>query len=304
MTESANTLNSSGGTAVTGWRRYYRPPFIGIVAFLAVLLAVPLAHSFVIAVRDMIGYENAGGLFLSIGFVAMIMLVVGTKRNEEISGTLLGFAAGMLIWIGWASYSFKFNEISLGLPMQEVSEGVKWPAHLLFIQGSLGICVATLLFFVFNKDSRCNAFRWIQKALRLNLGDPAPASKRNVCRITFLETVYVTWFCYAASLLMGDRRFLGYDHPVTHIIAIALAIWGLYLLWRLVKFTRVMAAIRYAIPTKAIIWIPFGEMAPRYGFYDEVWLKPLEYSAAMWTVLGAFAVLFLATGFLPQRRQH
>ena len=70
------------------------------------------------------------------------------------------------------------------------------------------------------------------------------------------------------------------------------------------KFTRVMAAIRYAIPTKAIFWIPFGELAPRYGFYDEVWLKPLEYSGAMWTVLVVFVVIFLATGFLPQRRQH
>ncbi|MXW46228.1 MAG: hypothetical protein F4X06_00800 [Gammaproteobacteria bacterium] len=43
------------------WRRYYRPPFIGVIAFFAVLLALPLAHSFVILVRDLIGYENAAG---------------------------------------------------------------------------------------------------------------------------------------------------------------------------------------------------------------------------------------------------
>ncbi len=286
------------------WKRYYRPPFIGIIAFFAVLLALPLAHAFVIAVRDLIGYENAGGLFLSIGLVAAILLLIGTRRNEEVSGTLLGFLAGMLIWVGWASYSFKFNEVSLGLPMPEVAPGVKWPAHLLYIQGSFGICVATLMFFVFNKNSRCNAFRWIQKTGRLNLGEPDSGQGRNFCRITFLETLYITWFFYGASLFLGDARFLGYDHVVTYGIAVLLAVWGCYLLWRLMKFTRVMAAIRYAIPTKAIFWIPFGELAPRYGFYDEVWLKPLEYSASMWTVLAVFIVLFLATGFLPQRRQH
>ncbi len=288
----------------TFWQRYYRPPFIGVLAFFAVLLALPLAHAFVIAVRDLIGYENAGGLFLSIGAVAAVMLFVGTRRNEEVSGTLLGFAAGMLIWIGWASYSFKFNEVSLSMPMPEVAPGVKWPAHLLFIQGSLGICVATLLFFVFNKDTKCNAFRWLQRVFRMNLGEPASGQGRNFCRITFLETLYITWFCYAASLLLGDARFLGYTHHMTYTIAAGLAVWGVYLLWRLSRFTRVMAAIRYAIPTKAILWIPFGELGPRYGLYDEVWLKPLEYSTAMWTVLAVFVVLFLATGFMPQRRQH
>lgn len=296
-------VSSSSGQS-TFMQRYYRPPFIGVLAFIAVLLAVPIAHSFVIAVRDIIGYENAGGLFLSIGVVAAAMLYAGTKRNDEVSGTLLGFAAGMLIWIGWASYSFKFNEVSLSMPLQEVAPGVKWPAHLLFIQGSLGICVATLLFFVFNKDTKCNAFRWIQKALRMKLGDPQSAKGRNYCRITFLETLYVTWFCYAGSLLLGDERFLGYHHPVTYGIVGGLAIWGVYLLWRLSRFTRVMAAVRYAIPTKAIFWIPFGELGPRYGFYDEVWLKPLEYSEAMWAVLVVFIILFLATGFMPQRRQH
>lgn len=285
-------------------RRYYRPPFIGVIAFFAVLLALPVAHSFVIVVRDLIGYENAGGLFLSVGGVAAVLLLVGVKRNDEVSGTLLGFAAGMLIWIGWASYSFKFNEVSLQLPMPEVGPGVVWPAHLLYIQGSFGICVATLLFFVFNRNTRCNAFYWIQKTARLNLGDREPGRGRNICRITFLETLYVTWFFYGASLFLGDARFLGYGHPVTYGIAAVLAVWGCWLLWRLMKFTRVMAAIRYAIPTKAIFWIPFGELAPRYGFYDEVWLKPLEYSATMWTVLAVFVVVFLATGFLPQRRQH
>ncbi len=66
-----------------------------------------------------------------------------------------------------------------------------------------------------------------------------------------------------------------------------LTLWGFYLLWRLLKFTRIMAAIRYAIPTKGILWINFGETLPEYGWYEEVWLRPWAHPGAM---------------LLPQRR--
>src|SRR5690606_18493218 len=119
----------------------------------------------------------------------------------------------------------------------------------------------------------------------------------------FLETIFVTWFCYAVSLFMGDERFLGYHHPVTYALVAFFAVWSLYLMWRLAKFNRVMAGIRYAIPTKAIFWIPFGELLPKYGFYEDVWVRPLEYSATMWAVFLLFLGLIVATAFLPQRRQ-
>lgn len=283
--------------------RYYRPPFIGAIAFAGVFLAVPLAHSLGVVVREVIGKENAFAVFFAMGCVAAAMFIVGVKRNEEISGTILGFAAGILIWVGWASYAFNFNQITLGLPMAEMPGGGKRPINLLFIQGSIGICIATMLFFIFNKNTKCNAFRWIHRVMHIDLGAPDSGQNRNICRITFIETLYVTWFCYAVSLFAGDTRYLGYQHPVTKVIVAASLIWGLYLLWRLLKFQRVMAGIRYAIPTKAILWLPLGEFGPRYGLYDEVWLKPAEYSGTMWVVLGVCLVLFLGAGFLPQRRQ-
>lgn len=283
--------------------RYYRPPFIGAIAFAGVFLAVPLAHSLGVVVREVIGKENAFAVFFAMGCVAAAMFIVGVKRNEEISGTILGFAAGILIWVGWASYAFNFNQVTLGLPMAEMPGGGKRPINLLFIQGSIGICIATMLFFIFNKNTKCNAFRWIHRVMRIDLGAPDSGQNRNICRITFIETLYVTWFCYAVSLFAGDTRYLGYQSVTTKVIVAASLIWGLFLLSRLLKFQRVMAGIRYAIPTKAILWLPLGEFGPRYGLYDEVWLKPAEYSGTMWAVLGVCLVLFLGAGFLPQRRQ-
>ena len=69
------------------------------------------------------------------------------------------------------------------------------------------------------------------------------------------------------------------------------------------KFNRVMAGIRYAIPTKAIFWIPFGEFLPKYGFYEEIWIRPMDYTWEMWGVFLIFIALIVSTAFLPQRRQ-
>ncbi len=143
---------------------------------------------------------------------------------------------------------------------------------------------------------------WLQRRTGLGVGKPGTRRNRNFCRITFVETVYVIWFCYAISLFLGDPRIVGYHHPLTYAILAGLSVWGLYLLWRLMKFTRLMAAIRYAIPTKALFWIPFGEFFPRYGFYEEIWLRPWEYRWAMLAVLIVFLVLFLVSPRLPQRR--
>ncbi|MBL8628106.1 MAG: hypothetical protein JNM81_00655 [Rhodospirillaceae bacterium] len=284
-------------------QKYYRPPFIGLMAFIMVFVTNPISHATVVAVKDLAGPGNGFLGYQIVAAAAIIALVWGIKRNTEVAGTLIGFVSGMLLWACWASYAFKFNPISLGMPKYVIgADGYSRGANLLFIQGSIGICGATLLFFIFNKDTKCNAFRWIQRALRLDLGEPASGQGRNYCRITFLETIYVIWFCYAASLFLGDERFLGYHHPVTYAVFATCILWGGYLLWKLSKFTRVMAGIRYAVPVRAIVWLGVGELAPKYGFYEEIWLDPLTYTAEIWTIVGVFVVLILASAWMPQRR--
>jgi hypothetical protein len=283
--------------------RLYRPPLVGLVALVVVMLALPLTHSLSMVARWASGLVDPALVYLPMGFLALALLVYGVRQQSEVAGTLIGFATGLLAWTGWASYAFRYNEMSLHLPMPVLGGETRWPNNLLYIQGSIGICVVTLLFFALNRDTRCNAFLWLQRLLRIELGRPDSAQGRNFCRITFIETVYVTWFCYGGSLFLADPRFIGYANPVSYVVVGALIAWGLYLLWRLMKFTRVMAGIRYAIPTKAILWMTFGEALPKYGLYEEVWLHPFDYPRAMLAVLAVFAALFVVTIYLPQRRQ-
>lgn len=284
-------------------QRLYKPPLIGLFAFCAVILANPISHSLSVIAKYQVPREYTSYVHLAIGACGVALLIYGTLRDSEIWGTLLGFAAGLLVWLGWASYGFAYDAMNLDLSPVTLTPNQVRPVGLLYIQGSIGICIATLLFMGLNKDTKCNAFRWLQRHLRLDLGKSASAKHRNFCRITFLETIMVTWFCYGAALFMSDDRFLGSHHPATYILVAFFSVWSFYLLWRLSKFNRVMAGIRYAIPVKAIFWIPFGEYLPKYGLYEEVWLHPEDYSAEMWAVFLVFLVAIVSTAFLPQRRQ-
>ncbi|MFZ4110425.1 MAG: hypothetical protein ACOYKQ_08155 [Polymorphobacter sp.] len=287
-----------------GCLRFYRAPFVGLLAFLAVLLANPVMHSIRVAARQLLAPAYDGLFNLALGVLGLAILLIGLRRGEdEVRGTLTGFAAGLLIWIGWASYLFSYNDVALGRPMMAITPEQSRPLGVLFIQGSFGICVSTLLFFILNRDTKCNAFRWLHRKLHIKLGRAESGQQRNFCRITFIETIYVTWFCYGFSLFLGDQRFLGYHHPATYAIGIFLAVWSLYLVWKLTRFTRVMAALRYAIPTKALFWIAFGELGPRYHLYHEFWLHPLSNIKPMLVVLASFLVLIGVTAFMPQRKQ-
>lgn len=296
--ENTSTRGIGTGSEV---RRGLTPPLVGLLALFVAFLGTPLSHSLSVIAYRLFGRDQAHLLLLPLGLLALVLLWIAVRSRNESTGTLLGYLSALLIWVGWAAYSFKFNEITLGLPMADV-EGSPRPMNLLFIQGSVGICVAVLAYFVLDKDTRCNAFRWLQRRLHLGLGRPEGGQERNYGRITFLETLTVLWFCYAVSLFMGDPRFLGYHHPVTYVLVGGLLLWGGFLLFRLFHFTRIMAAIRYAIPTKAILWIPLGEFFPRWGFYHEIWLEPWNHAGEITLALLLFVALGMVSTWIPQRR--
>ena len=113
--------------------RFYRAPYIGAIAFLAVFLANPISHSISVWVRYGFTPFTAGLIYLSIGAFGFALFLYGTKNDSEVRGTLLGFAAGMLVGLGWAAYGFKFNEMSLDLPMMAIDEEVTAPGKHCFL---------------------------------------------------------------------------------------------------------------------------------------------------------------------------
>lgn len=304
MAEAGNA-EGRGADGIPGFLKdWHRPPLIGIFAFLAVLLTLPVAHSWSAFTREIIPAAASGPANFLLGLCGLLLLIYAIRDGQqETKGTLLGFISGLMLWTGWAAYMFAYNHMALGRPMMDITPEQSRPLSILFMQGSFGICVATLLYFVLDKNTKCNAFRWLQRKLRLSLGRADSGQDRNYAKITFMETIYVTWFCYGFTLFLGDDRFLGYQHPATYVIVAAIGVWSLYLIWKLSKFTRIMAAIRYAIPTKALFWIVFGEYGPRLGWYKEFWLHPTEYTPEILGVLAITIILLTLPVYMPQRKQ-
>ncbi|MGD9598324.1 MAG: hypothetical protein AB7G76_12135 [Steroidobacteraceae bacterium] len=294
-------MTTATSTPAGRFGRLAAPPFVGVLAFIAVLGIVPLMHSVLQLVLDEFpeGYDTP--VSLGIGAVAVGLMVYGSLSRSEAVGTWLGFIAAHLVWSGWIELSFRFNPDFMGMGPLVVNGEHVLSASLLFVEATVGLLMATLPFFVFNKDTRCNAFMWIQRLCRYDGGKPCAASERNFARITFLEVLYVVWFCYAVSLFLVDSRFFGLHHPVTYVATFLLAIWTFYLLMRLVRFTRILAAVRYSIPTAGVMWITI-EITQEWGLYEEFWTKPREYALEMSLLLGAFVIAMVLAVVMPRRR--
>jgi hypothetical protein len=272
------------------WRRVYRVPFVGLMALATVFILVPLNHSILVGLEHLAGVENQYFVGAMFGLGGLFAVYAGTIRNTEAFGTWMGFIGAHMMFIGWIEFGIKFNAADLA----KVPGSDNFiPIPLLFYQGSVGLLLASLTFFVLNKDSKCNLFRWLHRVCRMPLGKPEPGQGRNFCRITAIETVYVQWTFYVISLFMVDTRFLGATHPVTFGLCFFGALWGFYLTLRLTRFTRMMAAVRYAIPV-ATIWWTLTEIASIWGLFEEIWLKPGEYLLEM----GAFALVFAVVGLV------
>ena len=154
------------------------------------------------------------------------------------------------------------------------------------MMSSLGVMLVTLVYFLFNRETRCNFFRWCQRWLGMGTGKPTEGHKRNFAAITALETIYLIWFFYLFLLLIYDDNVLGDRHPVTFGIAALNAVWAIYLLRRLLRFRRVATALRYSIATAIISWNAY-EFVGRWGWVDDFFVNLEKYG---WQVVAVAVV--------------
>lgn len=280
-------------------QKSYQAPLPAILALLIVYVWQGLGHTVMYLMEHRWFPEQVFLAAFLLGLIGAIMVWIGRNKSEN-AATLLGFVGGSLIWLSWIEFSFVYVADELGV--SPVVWGAKETlAEYRVMLSSIGVMFATLLFFFFNRDTRCNAFMWIQRMCRYDAGKPASASERNFARITFLEVLYVIWFCYAVSLFLVDSRFFGLHHPVTYVATFLLTIWTFYLLMRLGRFTRVLAAVRYAVPTAGVMWVSV-EITQEWGLFTEFWTQPQDYLLEMGILLGAFLVALVLAVIMPRRR--
>lgn len=270
----------------------YRPPFVGLLAFVVVFIVQALGHTVMILMEDIFGEDRAILAAFIVGLAGAALLLIGMRNRNEVAATWYGFWAGTLLWTGWVEFSFVWSAHTLGVPDlmdPRVAGAIQTKAEYLVMMSSIGLLGATLVYFLLNKETKCNMFLWIQRHARLKTGKPNPAHQRNFAAITSLETVYVLWFCYLLLLFIYDESILGDHHPVTYAIFFLMIIWAGFLFLRLMKFWKVTTAIRYAIPTGIIAWNAV-EIAGRWNLFTSFWEKPWDYALEMGLFTGGLAI--------------
>jgi hypothetical protein len=301
--DSKTTVKTSNNALVNAM---YRPPWVGLLAFVIVFVVQALGHTVMIVMEEVWPgqnyiYESA----FAMGLLGAVLLFIGMRSANEVSATWLGFWAGTFLWTGWIEFSFVWSGNYLNVPDlmdPNVPGAIATKAEYLVMMSSLGIMGATLAYFLLNKETKCNFFIWFQRNLGLKTGKPNPNHERNFAAITALETIYVVWFFYLFLLFLYDENILGDRHPVTYGIFFLNVIWAVYLFQRLMKFWRVTTAIRYGIPTAIIAWNAV-EIAGRWHLFTEFWEKPQEFWLEMSLVTAGVVIAGLLASRTPAHKK-
>ncbi len=305
--DAMSTSSPAAGKAAPQGSRLWRAPFVGIAVTVIMILGIGLAHALMRAIEEALGHDNTYVASIFIGAGAIVWLWYGIKSKSENFATWTGFFTGIIIWMTWVEFFYMYyGRKNFGMMPRMENGMVTTEPEYLIMAGTIGTLLFMLCFYIFDKDTRCNMFVWIQKRLDLRDGlgpSTKTARDRNYAIITFMETVYVTWFMYGWNLLVFDPAFVGFGESA--FIAEALTVfvsitWGGFCFSRLLKYRRTSTAVRYGLPTANILWVSV-EISSRWGIFKEIWLYPVEYWVELTTLLAAFAVLSVMIYKAPKK---
>lgn len=257
----------------------YRTPWIGLLCLTVGFLTQPLGHTVYMLIENTFG-AHAVYPALATGFAGCLLVWAGLKR-DELAATCLGLVGGWLMWIGWFEYSFKFFAELYDVPgyavEPDVAQGYVAAPQANMLQATVMLMFALfILYGMFNRQTKCNFMRWFHRHLRFSPGMPTPDNQRSFARITAMEVLFVTWFCYLFWLYAIYLGTQGTGATLIMLIYVAWTAWSLYLTWQASRQPRPAAALRYGLAAGIVVW-GSAEMPAHFGAYREYWLYPAEY---------------------------
>ncbi len=304
-------MSDSAPAPVIGKSKLWQPPIVGIVTFVLMFVGVGLAHTLMVLIEHGLGKETTLAVSPLLGFIGIVMLWYGVKSKSENFQTWIGFFGGIIVWMCWVEFFYMwYGRMNWGiLPRMDGVDGLRvsgtWPEYM--IMGStIGTLLMMLCFYTFDKDTRCNMFLWFQDKLGLKeaLGRSTKTARdRNYAIITFMETFFVTWFCYAWNLLIFDpglvgasKLFLGLNMGSVFVATV----WSGFCFTRLIQFKRTSTALRYAIPVGNIFWLNV-EILEKFDMLTAIWVDPWSYTLEMSVIFAAFLVLIGLLVLAPKK---
>ena len=256
-----------------------KKPVLGLIGLLVGFQTQPLGHTAFKIIQLTAGSYYAWVAFF-IGILGLSLVWIGLKK-AELPATIYGLLGGWLTWIGWFEYAFGFFGELYKVPNYAVEPGYpggyEAPAQASMQQATVTIMLGLFIIYgIFNLQTKCNLMRWIHRNFRFSPGMPTPDNKRSFARITAMEMLFVTSFCYQFWLW---AIYLGTKKPSSQYLMylyFAWTAWALFLVYKCTQQIRVAPSIRYGIGAGIVLWGSV-EMPAHFGAYKEYWLHPVEY---------------------------
>jgi hypothetical protein len=286
-------------------KRLYKAPWIGLLGLAIGFLTQPLGHTAYTLINTLSGahvYEAAG----AVGILGLLVVWNGLKKDELVA-TWRGLLGGWLIWIGFFEFSFKFfAELYRVAPYRvepQFVDGYAAAPQANMLQATVTIMLALfLLYGIFNLQTKCNFMRWFHRNLHFSPGMPTPDNQRSFARITAMEMLFVTWFCYQFWLYMIYFGTRGPGMTVIMSVYAAWTVWALYLVYQCSKQIRAAPALRYGLGAGIVLW-GSAEMPAHFGAYREWWLHPAEFPIFNLSTATIFAGLLFFVANRPKSPQ-
>lgn len=265
-----------------------------IASFVLVLFTMPLGHALMILMEkfmDPVAVHYAG---FTMGFVGLIMVIVGVFVKGDTRQTLWGLIGGLLFWTGWVEFLFLYYARRYGVP-PEIEHGVvvTKPEYLI-MPASFGLWMMVMTMYIFSTRNGCDFITWIQEKLfgKYKNKIVVQPMTHHTSIITFMELNMILWAFYLLLMFCYDKNFLGDHHPVTYLIGIGCFIGSLFMFRRQLHIAAWGANIRMAVATVIVFWTPV-EILGRINFFKEFWVHPQEYGFLLLCILGAFILLLV-----------
>ncbi len=253
-----------------------KSPFIGILAFIIVLLTMPIGHAVMILMEHLLSPQNVIFAAVALGLLGLALLILGFFHKSKTVAAFSGFFGGLLVWTGWIEFSFVYYADRYQVaPLMENGEIVTKPEYLI-MPSSVGFLAILLFYYLFGTKTGCPFFNWMKRLFKIQQAKMAQHSITNPSVSSFMEIIMLLWFFYLVLLFTYDDNFFGDRHFVTYLVAFGSLIWSIILFARLLKKQDMYSALRYSMPTVIIFW-NFVEIMGRWEFFSEFWIEPMDY---------------------------
>lgn len=275
----------------TGRKLYW---WKAIASFMMVLLTMPLGHALMIMMEHFLSESALHYAAFALGFVGMVMVVVGVFVKGDTRQTLWGFFGGLLFWTGWVEFLFMYfaNRFGTQPELDPITGEVVTRPEYLILPATFGLWMMVMIMYIFSTKNGCNFINWWQNRL---LGDSKPVvaarpMTRHSSIITFMELIMIMWGSYLLLMFCYDDVFLGEDHPITLLVGLGCLIGSFFIFAKQLRLSAWGANIRMAIATVVVFWTPV-EILGRINVLSEIWVAPLEHKTEMGIILSVFLVL-------------